>query len=142
MRHWIPPVLRSGGALREPDYLKAKAEAALRPSRTLAVFLPMQGHIRFVADTLERLQKSGVRIHCYTEDASRDFFHQALPKARVLPWAWGTRIPYRVVLTPATHKPTKTYAHPASRVVHTPHSMVSLHSIFPPSTFTSFHQVL
>lgn len=121
----------------------ARCDAAVRrsPSRTMAVFLPSDGHLKFVADTLAELKAREVQTHCFTEPAVIPALQQAMGSTDVYPYRLCSRIPYRAILTPATHIPAAKYKHTLSQVAHLPHSMVSLHTIFPAATFLGFDHV-
>lgn len=125
------------------DRIVARCQADLRkaPSRTMAVFLPFPGHLKFVADTLAEVTARGVNVHCFTDAAFIPELQRALGSRHVYPYRSCKRIPYRVILTPATHIPADRYKHPQSQVAHLPHSMVSLHTIFTAGTFLGFDHV-
>ncbi|HMU13462.1 MAG: CDP-glycerol glycerophosphotransferase family protein [Bacteroidetes bacterium] len=129
--------------LRE-ERIVQRCEADLRtmPARTLAVLLPFPGHLKFVADTLAEVRAKGVTLHCFTDEAFILELRRSLGTDHVYPYRLCPRLRYRVILTPATHIPFKKYKNPGSVVVHLPHSMVSLHTIFPADTFLGFDHVL
>lgn len=124
------------------ERLRCRLEQWLLPGRCLAVFMPFPSHLNFVGDTLLALRARNIRVHCYTTPELVDVLRGDTHWHVVRPLAECRSIPYRVLLTAATHVHPDKYGHPSTQVAHMPHSLVSLHSIFTPSTFTGFDHVL
>ncbi len=116
-------------------------EQRRRPARCIAALVPRSGHIKFVQATIAELERQGVLVHYFTEPDQVGHFKEVTRSDRVYPWVHCRQVPYRIILTPATHIPYERYKHPSSQIVHVPHSMVSLHTIFTPETFLGFDHV-
>ncbi|MFZ1689148.1 MAG: CDP-glycerol glycerophosphotransferase family protein [Flavobacteriales bacterium] len=107
----------------------------------MAVFAPRKAQRKFIEGTIAHLERQGVKVHWFTGPEFIGDYKAALSSRRVYPYHLCAHIPYRAILTPATHIPTNKYKHPQAQVIHVPHSMVSLHTIFTSATFIGFDHV-
>jgi len=120
---------------------RCRADLLLAPHGAVAFFLPLKGHYKFVQGTIATLRSQGIKVHCFTAEEHLADYRSVLAMTKVFPERFCVRIPYKVVVTPATHVRPVVYRHPRSQVVHLPHSMVSLHTIFPNETFLGHDHV-
>ena len=126
-------------------YLRSACDALMRLRafpKTIAVFLPEPGHLHYVGESLNLMKDRGYHVHAYTKPEHIHFYRTKLKAARVYPYPACTMVRYPLVFTPSTPFSANSYRHPGSMVVHLPHSMVSLHVVFQPTTFSHFDALL
>lgn len=93
-------------------------------------------------ETVAQLKKRGYIIDYFTGAENIDGCKVEAESDNVYDYAFCKTIPYPVILTAATHIPANKYKHKQANVVHMPHSMVSLHTIFSLNTFQNFDHIL
>jgi len=126
---------------KEGGFYKAVLDVFFFKKRTLAVFIPQRGHVKHMKGALKLLKEEGFRLHFYTEPENVSYFMDSLGTRRVHDWRLCGRLSYGWVFTAATHIAPDRYVRKGTKVVHVPHSMVSLHTIFQTKTFRHFDVV-
>lgn len=139
--------LKEGAAWRWKSWQEARATRApcadwqRDPDHCIAVFLPKAGHLRFMGGALKLCQDRGLRIHYYVKQDRIGAYQERLQSPNVYAYPLCVEIPYRLMLTAATHVRTSLYKHPKTRLAHIPHSMVSLHTTYGAGSFLGFDAI-
>lgn len=109
---------------------------------TIAVFIYYDIHLNFIHDTIVSLKNEGYSFHFFS--TNNDFIGQKLSLnslKEVKDFRLLKYLPYNVLLTPATFF-IFTRIHQKTKIVHMPHSIVSMHDIYPDKIFNAFDVVL
>jgi hypothetical protein len=142
LAQWLRPRTRIRAHLLVLKGLQLSFELIRSQKKIVAVLVGGRGHLTYAKDTIAHLRQNGYLMHFFTLSDNIAACKEEAASNNVYDLKVCKKIPYPIILTPATHISSCAYKHDKSIVIHMPHSMVSFHTIFSANTFQSFDHIL